>query len=367
VSRRLLAATLLVLALGPLTRADAQPREAGRRLTTIDSLRQFPGFFNLQNVLLRGEFVDSDGRVLLKAEERQIEVLLGDAKTTSGEVEVRAQLLDVGRLEPTDPRLVRYQGSREPDKWPKPGEELLLNVSGVTSVSAASTPSVRALALEPWKFEDQTVTLIGQFRGRNLFGDLPGSPARSKYDFVLRGAEGAIWVSGLRPKGKGFDLNVDARADTGHWVKVTGTVKRERTMVMIEATAIAAAEAPSVAPEADDEAAPPPPLVPGDVVFSTPTDAELDVPAAAPVRIQFSRGLNPATLAGNIRIAYVGAGDVPAPEFQATYDAANRAIEVRFAKPVEPFRTQTVETLEGLRTFDGAPVTPWKLTFTVGG
>jgi hypothetical protein len=347
--------------------AEAQQAAGGRRITTIESLRQFPGFFHLQNVLLRGEFTENAGRVMLKADERQIEVLLGDTKTTSGVVEVRAQLMDVGRLEATDPRLARYQGSREPDKWPKPGEELLLNVTGITAGEPLATATVRALALNPAKFEGQSVSVVGQFRGRNLFGDLPGSPAKSKYDFVLRSGEGAIWVSGMRPKGKGFDLNVDARADTGQWVKVTGVVKRERTMVMIEATAIVTAEAPSAQPQPDDEE-PAAPLVPGEVVFSSPSDAEIDVPPTAPVRVQFSRGLNPATVNANIRVTYSGAPpDLAPPEFRVTYDAPTRAIEIRFTKPVERFRMLTFETLEGLRTFDGAPVTPWKLTFTAGG
>ena len=37
--------------------------------------------------------------------------------------------------------------------------------------------------------------MLGNFRGRNLFGDLPGAPGASPYDFVIRGAEGAVWVT----------------------------------------------------------------------------------------------------------------------------------------------------------------------------
>ena len=357
-SRRLLTAALVLLV--SVSYAGAQ--FSARRLTTLESLRQYPNFFNLQNVLIRGEFAASNGRVMLQSDERQMQVLLGDVKTTSGPVEVRAQLLDVGRLEPTDPRLARYEGSREPDKWPKPGEELLLNVTGVTAVEGASTATVRTLALEPWKFEGQSVTITGQFRGRNLFGDLPGSPAKSNFDFVLRGGEGAIWISGLRPKGKGFDLNVDARVDTNRWLQITGIVTRQKTMVTIEAKSMTVAQAPRAQPVADDETPAPPPM-PAEVVFSSPTDAEVDVPLTSAVRLQFSRGLNPATLSGNIKATYMG--DAAPLEFQSSYDNPNRAVELRFSKPLEPLRTVTIETLEGLRTFDGAPVTPWKLTFSL--
>ena len=41
--------------------------------------------------------------------------------------------------------------------------------------------------------------------------------------------------------------------------------------------------------------------------------------------------------------------------FTPTYDAANRAVEIEFAQPLERFRTVRVEFLEGLKGFDGAP------------
>ena len=118
----------------------------------------------------------------------------------------------------------------------------------MTSVAKAepeSMPTIRAIALEPWKFEGQSVSVTGQFGGRNLFGDVPAAPAKDKYDFVLRTTEGAVWVTGLRPKGKGFDLNVDARVDTSHWLQVSGVVKHERGLVLLEAKTMTPAQAPA--------------------------------------------------------------------------------------------------------------------------
>ena len=127
-----------------------------------------------------------------------------------------------------------------------PGEDLVLSVTSITKSGPVTTPTIRELALEPWRFDGQSVTVTGQFGGRNLFGDLPAAPAKGQFDFVLRnGTDGAIWVTGLRPRGKGFDLNVDARVDTSHWVAVTGAVKRERGMVLIEAKTIVPASAPT--------------------------------------------------------------------------------------------------------------------------
>ena len=57
----------------------------------------------------------------------------------------------------------------------------------------------------------------------------------------------------------------------------------------------------------------------------------------------------------------------PPLQFTNSYDAATRAVEIRFTRPPEPYRTIRVDLLEGIRTFDGAPVRPWMLTFSVGG
>lgn len=354
----------------------AQP--APRRLTTIVALRQYPGYFHLQPVVVRGELADAGTRVTLRSDEHEMRVMLnssagsGQAGFVDGPVELRAQLVDVGRLEPGDPRVSDYvQADR--DGWPRPGEELFLRALSVTPAQPQTSPSIRALALEPWKFEGQTATLVGQFRGRNLFGDQPDAPKKSRYDFVLKLADASIWVTGLRPRGKGFDLNVDARVDTSNWVEVTGVIKQERGLVTLEAKKIGAARAPEVtaAPQEPEALPPPPPVA---VVFSSPSEGETDVSLTSPIRIQFSRSIAPETLKGNIRIAYTRADSVergeaqpPAIEVKTSYDAGTRALELTFTRPPERFRTLRVELLEGIKAFDGAPVTPWTLTFSLGG
>lgn len=357
---RWLFATLIVVAA-----VGASGQTSARRLTTIDALRQFPNYFHLQNVLVHGEFAEEGARIMLRGGDHEIRVLLNDQKTITGPAEVRGQLIDVGRLEPGDPRVANYDGARDPERWPKPGEDLILTASGISETQLATSPSVRALALQPWRFTDRKVTVVGQFRGRNLFGDLPSAPGKSRYDFVLRSADAAVWVTGLRPRGKGFDLSVDARVDTGRWLQVSGMPAHERGLIAIAATSIDAATEPVAPPPANDEpAAPPAPLEPGRVVFSSPGDAETDVPLTTTVRVQFSRGLNPATLAGRIRIAYLGGAELPV---QMSYDAGTRAIELKFAQPLEPFMTIRVELLEGIKMFDGAPLPPWMTTFSLGG
>ena len=365
-------ALLVVLAVA----AGAHAQPASRRLTTVEAVRQYPGYFHLQPVVLRGELAEANGRITLRSDENEMRVLLGPSGQTrvvDGPVELRAQLVDVGRLEPGDPRVTDYiQEDRE--RWPRPGEELFLRALNITPAQPQTSPSLRALALEPWKFAGQTVTLVGQFRGRNLFGDQPDAPKKSRYDFVLKSADASLWVTGLRPRGKGFDLNVDARVDTSNWVEVSGVVEVERGLVSITANKIAAARAPEAAPAtAEPEIALPPPP-PVEVVFSSPTHGETDVSVSSPIRIQFSRSIAPETLKGRIRISYSGAeaaerGEAQAPgiEVKTSYDPGNRALELTFTRPLERFRTLRLELLEGIKAFDGAPVTPWTLMFSLGG
>jgi hypothetical protein len=363
--RALTTAVLLLVAV-----ADAASQGPVRRLATVAALREYPSYFHLQNVLLHGEFVESGAQIVLRGGERDVPVILKETTTPSGLVEVRGQLIDVGRLEQGDARVAAYAQSRNFDPWPRPGEELVLVVTNVAQTPPAVSPSVRGLTLQPWRFEGQKVSLVGQFRGRNLFGDLPSAPGKSRWDFVLRSADAAVWVTDLQPRGRGFVLSVDARVDTGRWLQVTGTVALSRGLTTILGTTIAEAEAPEASPPTEEETAPPPiPAEPGEVVFSSPTDGEVDVPTAGRVRVQFSRGVDPASLTDRIRVGYVGGtgAGVPGPAFSFTYDAGARAVEIRFTSPLDAFRTVRLELLEGIRTFDGAPVRPWTLTFSVAG
>jgi hypothetical protein len=360
----------LVLALALLAPAESVAQTAQRRLTTIDALRQFPGYYHLQNVLLRGEFGETAGRFLLRSDTSEMRVQFSDgAAATSGTVEVRAQLVDIGRLEPGDARASGFTEGRADasERWPRPGEELFLQVTDVRAVDPGTTPSIRALALEPWKFVGQRVTLVGNFRGRNLFGDLPDSPAVGRYDFVLRGAEGSVWITGLRPRGKGFDLDVDRRVDTNRWLTVTGIVSHERGLVRIAAATLEAAVAPDDRPavaETPAEKAPPEPV---EIIFNSPADGDTDVTPTTPVRIQFSKGLAEGTVAGRFRARYTGTPDAAESDLplRVTYDAATRSIEVRFAQPPERLRTVRVELLDGLTGFDGGPIRPWSISFSI--
>jgi hypothetical protein len=102
-------------------------------------------------------------------------------------------------------------------------------------------------------------------------------------------------------------------------------------------------------------------------VFSSPTDGETNVSASAPIRVQFSRGVDPPTLNGRFRLTYVGA-QAPSDtvDVQASYDIGSHSVALKVSKPLEPFRTVKIELLDGIKTFDGAPIKPWSITFSIG-
>lgn len=369
-----------LLVLGAVTALMAGTTASGqatqRRLTTIHAVRQFPAYYHLQNVLLRGEFSDSgaeasakaaDEQLTLRADDRELRVSLETGvSTTRGPVEVRGYIVDIGRLNPDDPRAVPLRQGRDVADWPRPGEEVVLRVTGVSGAQVPTAPTVRALTLEPWRYVGEKITLLGNFRGRNLFGDLPGAPAKSRYDFVLRGAEGAIWVTGLRPRGRGFELEVDRRIDSDRWIEVTGTVVHENGLVTLEGTTVTMAEAPKVQ-AVPEEKAPEVPKLPVEVVFHSPRDGETDVRPKETIRIQFSRGLNEKSLADRIRITLAGApAGGPSLAHKAAYDAGSRSIAIRFDTPLPALSTVRIEILDGVVGFDGAPVTPWAVTFSTG-
>jgi hypothetical protein len=349
-----------------------------RRIATVAALKAYPGFYHGQTVLVRGELQDLEAaRPQLVDEEDGIRLLMREPVPSAGTYEVRGDVVDVGRITADDPRLsgldLRTLGIDPSERWPRQGEVVVLRVSSLDRAEPLVAPTIRSIALDPWRYVDQRVTVAGQFRGRNLFGDLPQAPLAAQQTrgaFVLRAAEGAVWALGREPRGRGFQLNPTSRRDTQRWLEVTGTVRQGRGLVWIEVGALREIE-----PRDEDvprEAPPAPDPIPPEVLFSAPTADEIDVPPGTLVRIQFSRDLEQESLKGRVRAAYLGAA--PGPDGQPStlalrtqYDPGRRALEIAFAESLEPFRTVRVELLEGIVGTDGAPLEPWSLTFSVGG
>jgi hypothetical protein len=348
-----------------------------RRATNISELTNYPGFFHGRPVVIvatlamneRGEF---------KAEEQgvSIRVIPRNVSPVEGSSELRGEFWDIGRMRQDDPRLAALDPRVfhvDPEgSWPRPGEMVVIVATAINPSVSPTAPSVRAIALNPSRYIGESVTVVGQFQGRNLGGDLPDAPGRSRYDFVLRSADAALWICNARPKGNGFDLALDARSDTGRWLQVSGKVQESRGLLWIDAEAgtLELAKAPQQPPAPEESSAPAGP--PPEAIFSVPTDGETEVPAVTSVRIQFSRDLDPSTLKGAVHVWYVGTAGGPdvelAPsDFATQYIGGNRELIITFKLGLERFRTVRVELTDAVLGTDKQALKPWKLAFSVGG
>ena len=357
---------------------------AARRGATTAALIAYSGFYHGQAVVVRGKLsTRGDSAVLISDTiDRAIPLVLRGPSPIDGPVEVRATFWDVGRMQREDPRIATLgvdqllrQGTE--DAWPRHGELVALVVTDAMSIKAPQgDPTLRDIALEPTKYIGQRVKVKGQFRGKNLYGDLPQGPGLSQWDFVLRAADSALWVAGLRPRGKRFNLNPGARVDTSNWLEATGVVRERKGLIWLEGQQLALTR-PDV--ELKNAETPPAQLMgpPPEVIFSDPSDGDSDVALKATVRLQFSRDMNPDSFKSSVRWGFATAEDAAAGSSpssstprtpQVKYDRARRALEVSLdLDEAAIYRTVVIELLDGIAATDGARLKPWKMMFSLGG
>ena len=355
----------------------AQPMS--RRAVTIQGIKSFPAFYNGQSVLLRAELRVEGERASLAAGEDTIPAFIRSDVSGSGVLEVRGAVWDVGRMQPDDQRfsgknLRSLLGVEPTERWPRPGELVLVNVTSAAAADPLTAPSLRNVVLAPDRYVDQRVTIQGQFRGRNLFGDQPQAPpgGDGRKEFVIRSADASLWVTGKLPKGRGFTFDITSRLDTRRWLEVSGVVKEDRGLVWIVAEELV--ESSPQADKAPEQITSSAPAIQPEVLFSAPTNDETDVPLDTKIRVQFSRDINAETLKGNVRIIYSGAqaierGEPQAPSIDAklSYNRGTRVMEIVFEEPLERFRTMRIVLGDGIMGTDGQPLKPYTLTFTLGG
>lgn len=362
-----------MIAAAVLCAAALAAQRPSRIATTPAALVASPLFFHGKPVALHAQVTAERDTNRVDGTSKPIFVVWRD-RATRGGGEIRGDFWDLGRLQDGDSRLtgVDFQPILEAatqGRWPNRDQVFVITGATLMDAEIPTAPTIRAIALAPERFEGKTVTLVGRFKGRNLYGDVAQALSKSKWDFVLQSADAAIWVSAIRPRGQGFDLDPSARVDTGRWLEVSGIVRVEGPVVWIEGSAVKQGSAQQDT-EPAEVAVPVPAAPPPRVIFSAPVPDDTDVERNTLIRLQFSRPMDARTFAGRIRIGYAapsqGAASAP-PAFMVKYDVGNRSLEIRFQEPLERFQRVQVQLLDGITAVDGQALPPWSLSFLTGG
>jgi hypothetical protein len=111
----------------------------------------------------------------------------------------------------------------------------------------------RQILDDPASHVGKKARILGQFRGRNLFGDLPEGSARTPDDWVLKDGDTAMWVTGKAPKGNGWKLDPAYKGDTKSWLEVEGKPEVVKGIVYINASFVMMTKTP---PDAKVEPSP---------------------------------------------------------------------------------------------------------------
>ena len=220
------------------------------------------------------------------------------------------------------------------------------------------------LVTKPERYDGKTVNVRGQFRGENLFGDLPSSSRDRSSDWVIKDDVFAVWVTGKKPKGSGWSLDASLKRDTGKWLQVMGRVRVRNRFVTVEAMDIVLSKPPqvSVAAEAKAEPTPPPPSRPKRppvVAFSLPLDGEREVSPDSVFLVQFSRDMDEPSLKDRVLFRYAGRpqpGDNALDAVKISYDGGLRTLRVDPGDLLRPGRVVELVLLPGIVDIDGTPL-----------
>ena len=227
----------------------------------------------------------------------------------------------------------------------------------------AETVSLEALVSSPGRYDGKTIRVYGKFRGKNLYGDLPSHSQRDSRDWVMKEDVFAVWVTGRKPKGSGFELDTGMKRDTEKWLQVVGKPETIKGVTYIDALQVVLGKpsgplvagapwSPTPAPSATPVPQPKPPVV----VFALPLDGDAEVPANGRFQIQFSRDMEEDTFKGRVLIRYkppVRPGDRSFDGAKMLYDGGRRALTVDPGDVLRSGREIEILLLPGIVDIDG--------------
>lgn len=368
---RRLAATL-VLSLGLAAVADAQVSEYEARYgptieVSVDSLLDMPEQYSGRAVRTRGQFEmiptgrgqqyglrgTFGGYLYIYPRQEIVATYEQEARRWAGkEVEVQGSV-DRGQDQETRQPIVyiaiwAYLGPPDDKPMKRPD---------------SPDTTLEDLVTKPERYDGKTVNVRGQFRGENLFGDLPSSSRDRSSDWVIKDDVFAVWVTGKKPKGSGWSLDASLKRDTGKWLQVMGRVRVRNRFVTLEAIDVVLSKPPqaSVAAEAKAEPTPPPPRPkrPPVVAFSLPLDGEREVPPDSVFLVQFTRDMDEPSLKDRVLFRYAGRpqpGDNALDAVKISYDGGLRTLRVDPGDLLRPGRVVELVLLPGILDIDGSPL-----------
>lgn len=237
--------------------------------------------------------------------------------------------------------------AREPDK---------------NELAKAKPASLEALCSNPGRRDGQLVKVVGKFRGRNLYGDLPARSERSHDDWVIKDDVWAVWITGRKPKGSGFSLDAGLKKDTGKWVEVVGRVETRNSITYVRALQVLLAAPPREAAEVQPP--PPPPEKPKEppvIVFALPLDGDPEVAPDSRFVVQFSKDMDEDSFKGHVLLRYQGPpqpGDRGFEALRLQYDGGRRALTVDPGDPLRPGRSLELVLLPGIADVEGLALVP---------
>ena len=220
--------------------------------------------------------------------------------------------------------------------------------------------SLEQLVTRAGKMDGQLVRVVGKFRGRNLFADLPARSMRTANDWVIKDSLFAVWVTGRKPKGDGFDLDPAVRRDTNRWLEIIGRPTTRNGVVVVDALQVNLTQPPT--PKADAAPAPTPPerpKVPPVIVFSLPLDGESDFEFSGRIMVQFNNDMDEESFKGRVGLRYEGPplpGDPGFESMRVSYDPGSKALIVDPGAPILRGRVLDLVLLTGIVDIDGQPL-----------
>jgi hypothetical protein len=195
--------------------------------------------------------------------------------------------------------------------------------------------------------------MVGKFRGRNLFHDLPEPGPEDAW--VLKSGRHAAWIVGHGPSGRGFRLDPHLVRDTTRWLEVVGRVESRGGASVLRAKTVALTAPAAFVWNGPRLRTNPRP----EVVFTLPL-ADEDLPASgARLLVQFSAYMDEESFEGRVVLRYAGeAAGRDLRRVRWSYDDVRRVLILDPGEPLRAGAVVEVLLLPGILDVHAAPLEP---------